>query len=622
MQKLVDERTEGDDSVLRSIRQGAQRICRNLRDTVFCQGRGLQPNTQAAEIACPICGLYFGSEAGLVMHIKSQHKETHENAKVTHVKSKHSIFGIPMCKFCLKLQCDWQSPEKHITMGGCFAVKAAIASGTSMEELYVQTEQAHALHPPQPPEAIKDRLDHKVLLADGAPIYSALNSELDQYADSIWALKSRCALCGQVLLSGARVKPHWRRSHAQAWAQVSADAISTCKSLASIIRKPCQFCASKAKNSMTHSGQCPALFQAIAGRSLQRMGQQDSAGQDSKAPKPRRSATEAAYKLFDIRQTPLAQAFRKGSGSDTRALKVEEQAERAETALSGKKNSHPSKRTHDLYHKKQATGQLTIRQALGLGRNDEPGPRSLAPIVPWTFNVRLGNPHQLCYVNASVLSLVHTLQGHNSAELAGVIALCGQSAERGCTLILSRQLVVRSICPRWSFGPTQCDASEFVMALLSERSELWFRWEERRVVQGGIEVVDRGGPVFMLQVPRARSWTLTQAFHAWSEVGHPRAVSWSGRVLIVQLGRYVDGRNAVMVPVFDEGGRVRLEEYRVAAVVVHLGPRPTSGHYRALLRDGDRWGYSDDNARATLVDLTAEHRKNAYLLFLVRASQE
>ena len=146
-QKFVDEHTEGDDSVLRPIRQGAQRICCNLRDTVLCQGSGLQLHTQAADIACPVCGLYFGSEAGLVMHIKSQRKETHENAKVTYVKSKHSIFGIPMCKFCLKLQCDWQSLEKHITMGGCLAKKAAFASGISMDELYVQTEQMPcALH--------------------------------------------------------------------------------------------------------------------------------------------------------------------------------------------------------------------------------------------------------------------------------------------------------------------------------------------------------------------------------------------------------------------------------------------------------------------------------------------
>ena len=90
---------------------GARRTLQNLRDVA-------RPHTQASEISCPARGLYFGSEAGLVMHIKNQHKETHENAKATYVKSKHSMCGIPMRKFCLKVQSDWQSLEKHITMGG------------------------------------------------------------------------------------------------------------------------------------------------------------------------------------------------------------------------------------------------------------------------------------------------------------------------------------------------------------------------------------------------------------------------------------------------------------------------------------------------------------------------
>ena len=375
--------------------------------------------------------------------------------------------------------------------------------------------------------------------------------------------------------------------------------------------------------------QLAMISNIIAGRSLRSMGQQASAGQDAKAPKPRRSATEAAYKSFGLRQTPLAQAFRKGSGSGSSAPKIEETATAGESPQSRADPPHLGKRQAAPHHKQKATGQLTIRQALGLGRGNAPGLRPSAPVA--RFHVRLGNPRQLCYVNASVLSLVHALQGHNPAELAGVVALCRQSAERGSTLALSRQLVVRGLCPRWNFGPAQCDASEFLMALVSERSEQWFRWEERRVMQGSVEVVDRGGPLFMLQVPRARSWTLTQSFHAWSEAVHQRAVSWSGRVLIVQMGRYVDGhkdmslaeiKHSVMVPVFDEEGRIRLEEYRVEAAVIHLGARPTSGHYRALLRDGDRWGYSDDNARSTLVDLTDVRRKNAYLLFLVRTSQE
>ena len=176
--------------------------------------------------------------------------------------------GIPMCKFCLKVQSDWQSLEKHITMGGCLEVKTAMATkGITMDQLYEDTEKAHAACPPKPPDAIQQQAQQKVLLGDDAAIYSAPNSELDQHANSIKHLSSRCALCGHVLLSGARVKPHWRKAHPVARAQVSRDAVSACKSLVSIFRKPCQFCSSQAKNIAAHSGQCSALFQVMAGRS-------------------------------------------------------------------------------------------------------------------------------------------------------------------------------------------------------------------------------------------------------------------------------------------------------------------------------------------------------------------
>ena len=61
--------------------------------------------------------------------------------------------------------------------------------------------------------------------------------------------------------------------------------------------------------------------------------------------------------------------------------------------------------------------------------------------------------------------------------------------------------------------------------------------------------------------------------------------------------------------------------YRVQAVILHIGARPTAGHYRALLRAGDRWGYSDDGVRARVVDMATEFQRNAYMLFLIRSTQ-
>ena len=228
----------GDGDMFLRGRQEAQRIQQNLQEVIRSRGSGVLPHTQHSEISCPVCGVYFGSEAGLVMHIKSKRKTTHEEAKVQYIKSRRSLFGIPVCKFCLKVHCDWQSLEKHITVGGCVEVKPAVAKGMTMEQLLENTEKAQELSPPQPPEAIRHRMQHKVLLSEDADMFMAQNSELEGHAAQIRNLSTRCALCGQVVLSGARVKPRWRTARPAAWARASTDAISECKSLSSIFRKP------------------------------------------------------------------------------------------------------------------------------------------------------------------------------------------------------------------------------------------------------------------------------------------------------------------------------------------------------------------------------------------------
>ena len=136
---------------------------------------------------------------------------------------------------------------------------------------------------------------------------------------------------------------------------------------------------------------------------------------------------------------------------------------------------------------------------------------------PWTFDVRLGNPHQLCHMNAGVLSLLHAAQSMRMVEIAGIEALCRQCAGSGQVLMLSRQTQVRSVMPRWNFGPTQSDVSEFLLSLLSLCSEALFQWEARQIRQDNMVVMDLGGPVLFLEVAGLDFWTPTQAFAAWSQ---------------------------------------------------------------------------------------------------------
>ena len=164
---------------------------------------------------------------------------------------------------------------------------------------------------------------------------------------------------------------------------------------------------------------------------------------------------------------------------------------------------------------------------------------------------------------------------------------------------------------------------------LSEGSASWFRWEARQARRDCARVVDTAKPV-LLEAPGQAIWTPTLAFERWSEAASVRAISRVGSVLIVQIGRYINGAKDtsrvdltadVLVPEFDEGVAVRWHTYRVQAVVPHLGARPTAGHYRALLRAGDQWGYSDDGVRARVVDMATEFQRNAYMLFLIRSAQ-
>ena len=136
-----------------------------------------------------------------------------------------------------------------------------------------------------------------------------------------------------------------------------------------------------------------------------------------------------------------------------------------------------------------ASGQAKIYPMF---RRNQTGPAGQgtterSELRPWTFNIRLGNPHQLC---AEATSIVHTVEDLNFAEMAGIVALCRCSAGSGSPLVLSRQLEVRSLPHRWNFGPSQRDVSEFLKSLLSERSEAWFKWEARQLRQGSIHIAD------------------------------------------------------------------------------------------------------------------------------------
>ena len=277
--------------------------------------------------------------------------------------------------------------------------------------------------------------------------------------------------------------------------------------------------------------------------------------------------------------------------------------------------------------KRGAGGQIKLTQLFGRhGRSYSEGPMQGS----WTLRLRLHNPHQLCYLNAGVVAVLHVLQLQGLSDLRPLIALCQRNAEQGRMITLSQHTELRSLLSRWDFGPVQRDASEMFMHLLPQQSSTWAKWEARRYREERLQVVDMGGPVIHLQIPVGDVFILTEAFLLWQHAHEVRAVSHRGAALLVQLGRYVDeAKNfsrlsmeaTTMVPCFSDGIQTELVPYSIQAMVIHLGPRPTSGHYRALLREGAEWGYSDDGVACVPVVLHAEHQRNAYVLLLTPISQ-
>ena len=150
---------------------------------------------QVPRVSCPVCGLDFAGDYGLQMHIKSQHTEINQQAKINFVRSKHSLFGLSYCRFC-RVRCyNWQALEKHIAEGSCPRIKEAIAANVSMEDLYQAMLDEEELNPPVPPDY---QFKHEAPFVDsGHPILSCPTRDLLRHIDAFVQLRSQCGLCRQ-----------------------------------------------------------------------------------------------------------------------------------------------------------------------------------------------------------------------------------------------------------------------------------------------------------------------------------------------------------------------------------------------------------------------------------------
>ena len=117
------------------------------------------PKVQAVSVACPVCGVYYDSQASLQMHMKHKHPEVNEKARLHFRRDLHALHGLPICRFCQVRLFDWRLLEKHITEGTCPRIKELVAQGMSESAMLQAVERAEktAAAPVAPPKAVPQK---------------------------------------------------------------------------------------------------------------------------------------------------------------------------------------------------------------------------------------------------------------------------------------------------------------------------------------------------------------------------------------------------------------------------------------------------------------------------------
>ena len=583
-----------------------------LQNSGHSQAMTQEHESTIAQLTCPVCGVYFGTAEGLHLHLHRQHPEVEQASKLRFSRAKHSLFGLPYCRFCRSRLGSWPALTKHVTQGWCLRIKLAVGKGQSLESLLEEIQAEEERDPPQPP----------VLCTLRSFI---LNMEIKQLSHQCSILRqcdNMCLLCGQRLQQVSRTKAHWRSSHPAVWTQVHAHAASETQSLSAIMRRPCVLCGSQAKNTKLHAKQCPVLFQIVSLRWMHKAGIPLELDADHKPQASRKFEAEPQYKSF---VSPVLSALTQGGARgrhktvtmDTNqqaALKVDEQRSKIRT----------------IAEMTQARANVgTIRQFFRPQPQQTHTRQEANAEMAWYFRLRLTNPHSLCYVNAAILALLHCIReaGLDPVELQFLQKVGIKAADRGINLLLTQMHRFRCLTPHWQFTAEQKDTSEFLHELFAHLHSMQVIWDTRRRTDEGIRLFTQGVQPVQIPIPNnPRQAPLQALITAWHQDNQDvTALTYHAPVLVLQLGRYSDQGKSfckvdlpleVQIPVFQDDSSVQWSDYTVSSLILHLGRSTNVGHYRALLRAGSSWFLTDDSRVAERINLHDGHFRNSYVIML------
>ena len=474
----------------------------------------LQPHSSLIEldqmhgsVACGRCGLLFSSEEGLTMHVMRKHPDLHHQAGVPFNKRIHSLFGLSVCRLCRIHLHDWNSLRKHIACGTCSVLKDAAMRGQTIEALMSQVLEMEKANPPRPPvplEEVRHTQDYEPWMTSATP-------QVLENAPLHWRLRQACALCGQRLVGMSRIKTHWQASHPKAWKLVCQRTPGEMRSLKAAFTSPCRFCGSRARSSDKHCMQCPVVFQLCAVREVCRAQRLQDAMNESSGILACQDKANPAYLDQGIATTPIGRALRAAASGSVRTPSVELD------------QNDSTQRPADTKTLRLATPATRQRSAPEFNTQS------------WTRAILL-NPGVICYVNSSVLAMLHVGMriGVQDPRLDGLRRdiLHAQQGGQGVNL---RVLSGFGVLARgWRFRDRQEDAAEFTRHILTVLG-LRVLWQSRLEEAEGVRITD-GGALLFLQVPFSPC-SLQDLIEAWTFQDHVYALTGEWDRLPVVLGR-------------------------------------------------------------------------------------
>ena len=402
-------------------------------------------------------------------------------------------------------------------------------------------EEEERSNPPSRPLGDSEQIDSVVIPADIRRIVQDIPvRDLPTHRQVLRANDRQCWLCGQRMVQASRIKSHWQSTHPETWRLCHRHAQTEASSLSSIFRRPCDFCGSTARNTKLHSGQCPVMFQILALKWLDSQGKLDSIDPGHKIKAVKQKVQPPAYKSFI---SPLAQAFGKSGGTPNTSSSTTTMVAGTLTGMNSD-SSHsvgkpPIRKIRDMLQPR--TGNITDY----FRRPSATATPTLPPQhVTISCQVRLRNPHNHCYANASILALLHGLSTATMEidRLRFLTKVCLLAVAKNKEVLLSQMYLFRMLTPRWQLNDAQQDAAEYLHHLFSEVTDLQAIWDSRTDADGCPRIHTQGSHPVAMPIPRCSSprSSLQNIVMEWHQSQPPCAFVHAYPLICVQLHRYID----------------------------------------------------------------------------------